>query len=69
MPVGVRLVVVPCAFGAAGAALAFFAAAAALAVAPGCGPRLPMIDGQSTKSSAASRASTVKGLSAAPYQI
>jgi hypothetical protein len=32
-----------CAFGAAGAALAFFAAAAALAVAPGCGPRLPMM--------------------------
>jgi hypothetical protein len=40
--VGVRLVVPPCALGAPAAAFAFFAAAAALAAAPGCGPRLPI---------------------------
>ena len=40
--VGVRLVVAPCAMGAVGADFAFFAAAATLAAAPGCGPRFPI---------------------------
>ena len=40
--VGVRFVDVPCGVGAASAFFAFFAAAAAFAAAPGCGPLLPM---------------------------